>query len=239
LLPLPDELPDLLEELDFVRDRLAELLRLPLLVLPLPVARFEVEPLPLFELELLPRFEAGLLPRFEAELLPRFEAELLPRLEAELLPDFVAVLVPPWRLDRPDSLSDSCEESLWPVPSSCSSSSFPMSFFATPTAAGTATPRAAPAMTFLPVDIPSLSSCSFSFSLSFSFSIWSSSASLERQLSTGLVERLDEAWDDPFADDLRSVLGEITADGSCCVLGRREEGVSRGVPPAREHGVQD
>jgi hypothetical protein len=196
LLPLPDELPDLLEELDFVRDRLAELLRLPLLVLPLPVARFEVEPLPLFELELLPRFEAGLLPRFEAEplplfelellprfeagLLPRFEAELLPRLEAELLPDFVAVLVPPWRLDRPDSLSDSCEESLWPVPSSCSSSSFPMSFFATPTAAGTATPRAAPAMTFLPVDIPSLSSFSFSFSLSFSFSfsIWTSIASL-------------------------------------------------------------
>jgi hypothetical protein len=43
-------------------------------------------------------------------------------------------------------------------PSSPPSSPFPSSFFATPTAAGTATPMAAPAATFLPVDIPSFSS---------------------------------------------------------------------------------
>ena len=46
--------------------------------------------------------------------------------------------------------------------SSPSSSPFPSNFFATPTAAGTATPSAAPATTFWVVDIPSSSFLPFS-----------------------------------------------------------------------------
>jgi hypothetical protein len=46
------------------------------------------------------------------------------------------------------------------------SSLSPINFLATPTAAGTATPSAAPATTFLPVDMPSFSFSSISLSFS-------------------------------------------------------------------------
>jgi hypothetical protein len=122
---------DLPEELDFARDPLDwpdDPLRLPLLLLSLPLARFEVE--------------------------------LLPRLLAD-------VRLRPEVVDCAGLSRRSSEESLWSSAPACSSSSFPISFFATPTAAGTATPMAAPAMTFLPVDMPSVS-------VSFSCSIWTS-----------------------------------------------------------------
>jgi hypothetical protein len=95
-----------------------------------------------------------------------------PLLVVRRLPDFA---VEPVRFFVPDerlrlelleraALRPPCRErpalpppSSWPSPS-------PISFLATPTAAGTATPIAAPATTFLPVDIPSFSLPSFSFS---------------------------------------------------------------------------
>ncbi|MGN6431296.1 MAG: hypothetical protein ACTHNB_11280 [Gaiellaceae bacterium] len=58
-----------------------------------------------------------------------------------------------------DALRRPCCDRPPPPPSSWSSLS-PISFLATPTAAGTATPSAAPATTFLLVDMPSLSSIS-------------------------------------------------------------------------------
>jgi hypothetical protein len=60
--------------------------------------------------------------------------------------------------DAPPSLSSSSDSD----DSSSSSSPSPSSFFATPTAAGTATPRAAPATTFCVVDMPSSSFSPFS-----------------------------------------------------------------------------
>jgi len=95
-----------------------------------------------------------------------------PLLVVRRLPDFavdpVRFFVPDERL-RPELLERDaprppCGER--PPPPSSWSSLSPISFLATPTAAGTATPIAAPATTFLPVDIPSFS---FSFP-SFSFS---------------------------------------------------------------------
>jgi hypothetical protein len=153
VLPPDDELRDLpLDELALVRDRLVdpdEPLRLRLLLpLLLPLDRLEAERL------LLERFAAELLlplDRFDPELLPlldRFDAELPRRVACEdrlraELPDFRPVCPEPWPS---------------PPPSFCwSSSPLPRSFFATPTAAGTATPAATPATTFLPVDIPSFS----------------------------------------------------------------------------------
>jgi hypothetical protein len=88
------------------------------------------------------------------------------------LPDFavepVRFFVPderlPLELPERAALRLPCRERpALPPPSSWSSLS-PISFLATPTAAGTATPIAAPATTFLPVDIPSVSLPSFSFS---------------------------------------------------------------------------
>lgn len=66
--------------------------------------------------------------------------------------------VRPELLER-DALRRPCCDRPPPPPSSWSSLS-PISFLATPTAAGTATPSAAPATTFLLVDMPSLSSIS-------------------------------------------------------------------------------
>ena len=143
-----DELPDLwLEELDFAcdpLDRLDEPLRLVLLP---DLWREELD----FAFDPLDRLDEPLRP----VLLPRFDVERLARLvfEDRLWPDRAGFCCCFW------------ERSLAPLSApSCSSSPFPMSFFATPTAAGTATPMAAPARTFLPVDTPSLS-------LSFSSSI--------------------------------------------------------------------
>ena len=90
-----------------------------------------------------------------------------PLLVVRRLPDFavdpVRFFVPeelrPELLERDALRPPCCERPPSPSPSSWSSLS-PISFLATPTAAGTATPIAAPATTFLPVDIPSFS---FSF----------------------------------------------------------------------------
>jgi hypothetical protein len=134
------------------RDRLVdpdEPLR-PRLVLPLlPLDRLEAEPL-----LLLVRFAAEpLLPldRFDPELLPlldRFDAELPRRVAWD---DRLRAELPDFRPVCPEPLPS-------PPPSFCwSSSPLPRSFFATPTAAGTTTPAATPATTFLPVDIPSFS----------------------------------------------------------------------------------
>jgi len=154
LLPPEDELPDLrldeldrardpldlLDELDRARDPLDLLddaLRLPLFLLPVLDRRDEALLLLLLLLLLLEP-----LARFFVEPRPRVVCE--GRLRPELLD--LARLRPPC-----------CERLPSRAPSSWSSSPFPRNFFATPTAAGTATPMAAPATTFLPVDIPSFS----------------------------------------------------------------------------------
>jgi len=49
-----------------------------------------------------------------------------------------------------------------------------------------------------------------------------------------LVERFDEARDDPVADDLGPVRGEVLAGGGRCVLGRGEQRIARRVPAARQ-----
>ena len=159
-------------------------------------------------------------------------------LRDELEPDRV---FPPDEPLRPDPLDpppapELCDAwpSCSPLPSSCcccswssSSSPLPSSFLATPTAAGTAIPTAAPATTFFPVDIPP---CSLSFSISsLSFSICSLSlsiSSLRSSLSWSapsarLVERVDEARDDPLAEDVRAVVGDVLARGPCSILGGR------------------
>jgi hypothetical protein len=75
------------------------------------------------------------------------------RLDARLRPRWAPpARWPSWRPCSPSELD------------SDSSSSLLISFFATPTAAGIATPTAAPAATFLPVDIPSSCSDVSSFS---------------------------------------------------------------------------
>ena len=102
--------------------------------------------------------------------LARLDDPLLP---VRRLPDFavepVRFFVPDDRL-RPElleraALRPPCRERPLP-PRSFWSSPSPISFLATPTAAGTATPSAAPATTFLLVDMPSLSLCSIATFLS-------------------------------------------------------------------------
>jgi len=151
--PRDDPLPLLLLAVDPRDDPLLRLL-------PLVVRRDEPLLLPLLLLLLL--LPVLLLLLLLPELLPRFAVEDRPRLDCEdpRRPEL---------LDRARLPPPCCE--LLPAPSSCSSSPFPRSFFATPTAAGTATPIAAPATTFLPVDIPSFSSFSFSGAISTSLSL--------------------------------------------------------------------
>jgi hypothetical protein len=101
----------------------------------------------------------------------RLRDELEPeRLRDELEPDLLLPRELLVRRDRLDAVLEPARERLperccRPPPSCCCwpspSSPLPSSFLATPTAAGTAIPTAAPATTFLPVDIPS-------WSLSFS-----------------------------------------------------------------------
>ena len=90
-----------------------------------------------------------------------------PRLDVER-----ARLVPLVRLREEEELDvrpgDESPESDSEDPSS--SSPLPRNFFATPTAAGTATPKAAPATTFCVVDMPSPSSPPFSSFIVSSFS---------------------------------------------------------------------
>jgi hypothetical protein len=126
-------------------------------------------------------------------------------LRAELRPDEVLPPPPP---DSPDSPSDS---------------SSPSSFFATPTAAGIATPIAAPATTFCGVESPP------PFSSSSSAAIGTS-----RKLAglAGLVERLDESRHDSLPDDIRPVLCEILARRLGSVLGDRDEDPGRRFPRA-------
>jgi hypothetical protein len=81
--------------------------------------------------------------------------EDLPRLDAER-----ARLVLPLPRELPPLVELCSLDS--DASSSPSSSPFPRNFFATPTAAGTATPSAAPATTFWVVDIPSSSFPPFS-----------------------------------------------------------------------------
>jgi hypothetical protein len=157
LLPPEDELPDRrLDELDLARDPPVELdrarepldllddaLRLPLLLLPVLDRRDEA----LVLLLLAP--------------LARFFVEPRPRVVCE-------DPLRPGLLDLARLRPPCCERLPSGAPSSWSSSPFPRNFFATPTAAGTATPMAAPATTFLPVDIPSFSLSLFSISTSIS-----------------------------------------------------------------------
>jgi len=108
--------------------------------------RDEPERDPLFDLD-----DPELEPlRDEPEREPLFEPEALPR------PDRLEPPLAPPELREP-------ELPCWSSPPS--SSPLPSSFLATVTAAGTAIPTAAPATTFLPVDMPS---CSLSFSISTS-----------------------------------------------------------------------
>jgi hypothetical protein len=110
-----------------------------------------------------------------------------------------------------------------------SSSSEPMSFFATPTAAGIATPRAVPATTFVVVDSPSSSSFDISTSRSLRFVI-----GLLR-----FVERFDELRHDALAQDLRSMRRDVLAGGLGCVVGEREQHVGCGFPARRGGRSED
>jgi hypothetical protein len=134
-------------------------LRLPLeelrLRLPLDEARLRV---PLDELRLRVPLEALRLAL--DELLDRFAEPDRPLDERDRL------FVDPERGRLVDPERER-ERAVWPErrrppsPRCCWSPSSSLSnFLATPTAAGTATPRAAPAATFLPVDIPSFSTSS-------------------------------------------------------------------------------
>jgi hypothetical protein len=94
---------------------------------------------------------------------PDFEPDLLELPEPPELLEPERARLPEERLPRavvPES-PERWELSPWSCCSSCSRSSWPpfcpISFFATLTAAGTATPNAAPATTFFVVDIPSSS----------------------------------------------------------------------------------
>jgi len=158
LLPPPEELEErrLLDDVEREAD-VPDLDRLPLARLddPLLAARrlaaFAVEPVRFFAPDERLRPEPP--ERLPLVLPERLPLELPEPLRLEL-PERPALRPPPcWA--RPPS-----------PPLSSWSSLSPISFLATPTAAGTATPSAAPATTFLPVDIPSLS---FSFP-PFSFS---------------------------------------------------------------------
>jgi hypothetical protein len=162
--PVPDR-----ERVPVLRDRVPVLflrvpvlfLRVPVVFLRVPVERARVEvllrrvpvlflrvPVLLRELLLFLRVPLEARPRLDVE-----RARLVPveRLRELRAPELRRVLEPP-RLDPPSLDSDE----------SSSSSPLPMSFFATPTAAGTATPSAAPATTFWVVDIPSSSPPPFS-----------------------------------------------------------------------------
>jgi hypothetical protein len=165
---------DLVDELERPRDPLEPLDELERARDPLDLLDDPLR-VPLALLRVLDRLAPALLPvldRREEELLLllllllvleplRFAVEPRPRLawEDPLRPELLdlARLRPPC-----------CERLPSLAPSPWSSSPFPRNFFATPTAAGTATPMAAPATTFLPVDIPSFSLSLFSISTSIS-----------------------------------------------------------------------
>src|SRR5207248_2625974 len=102
------------------------------------------------------------------------------------------------------------------------------SFLATAAAAGTATPSAAPAATFLPVDMPSFSASSMLDLLGRK-----RSAPAAR-----LVEALDEARDDVLADEIGPVLREVLAGGAGRILGGRNERVTRCLPASRQNRVE-
>jgi hypothetical protein len=78
-----------------------------------------------------------------------------------------------------------------PPPSSWSSLS-PISFLATPTAAGTAMPSAAPATTFLPVDMPSFVVV-FHFDLPFVDLRAQPRASLNESINLGMIRSLTKS----------------------------------------------
>jgi hypothetical protein len=211
VLPLArfDELPEreLLERADELRlPELEPELRLP--ELPLPELRLPELPLPELRLPELP------LPELRLPELPLPELrpfELPERLPLDPLRDRLPCEPP--ELPRSDEPSSGLSSSLPPI-----------SFLATPTAAGTATPRAAPAAIFFPVDIPpSCESCSAIVSSLFS----------PRLAAAGVVERLDEARDDAVPHDLGCVLGH---EGPCRagrVLRGGKKRVARGLPAAR------
>jgi hypothetical protein len=218
LLPPPDELDDLrpLDELD------REVLDFEELDLDEPdrdLARVPDDRLdePLRVLARLPDFAV--------------EAACFFVVEARLRPE---LLEPREPLERPElferaELRRPCCEPPPSLPLCSSSSPLPINFLATPTAAGTATPIAAPATTFLPVERPS----------PFSFSSISTSLTGSARSAARLVERVDELRDDPFADEVRSILREVLTRCPGRILGSRNEGVPRRVPTAREDGAHD
>jgi hypothetical protein len=158
--------------------------------------------------------------------------------------DLAEVLLPPlW--PRPSAALSSPPPSLSPSESESSSSSPPTSFFATPTAAGMATPIAAPAITFFGVDRPPLSVPSSSIDEpSSSADEPSSSAAITHLLSRAaigasccrstlrLVERVDEPWHDAIPHEVGAALGEVAARGVRGVLRERDERVTRRIPSA-------
>jgi hypothetical protein len=134
------------DPLRLVEPPLDELLLEALLLEELP---FELEPLRLRE-----ELDELLVDLLEEDERLRPDEELR-RPDEEPLPDPLEPLeLTPRRPLLPDDCSSPCVSS--------SSPPFPISFFATAAAAGTATPNAAPATTFFVVDVPS--SASFSTS---------------------------------------------------------------------------
>jgi hypothetical protein len=155
---------------------------------------------------------------------------LLPLRLRELLARFVEPLLDPLlareaverareRLEL-EPLRDRCPDERRRLPPPCwflpSSSSLPSSFLPTATAAGTATPTAAPAATFLRVDMPSFPS---------SISAISTSSSLSGQLPPlASLNELDEAGHDLLANKLGPVFGEVLAGRSGRVALTRKSG---------------
>jgi hypothetical protein len=132
-------------------------LRVPLLFLRVPVERARV----VLFLRVPPVFLRDDVLRLRVPLVER------PRLDVDR-----ARLVPLVRLREAEELDVLPEDDPPESDSEDSSSSSPLprNFFATPTAAGTATPKAAPATTFCVVDMPSPSSPPFSSFIVSSFS---------------------------------------------------------------------
>jgi len=134
--------------------------------------------------------------------------------------DFRAPVLLDERALRP--LDDFDRAPLPPLSPSSPSSSELINFFATPTAAGIATPSAVPATTFCAVDSPSSSSFAM---VHLPRACQAGDAPL-----FGVVERLDELRDDPLAQDLGPVRRDVLSRRLGRVVGDGKQNVSGGIP---------
>jgi hypothetical protein len=150
-----------------------------------------------------------------------FRPEVLRELELFLDPDPLRRVDPPRRPELDSSPS--------PESSPSPSSSEPISFLATPTAAGIATPSAVPATTFCVVERPSSSS----------FDMLTSCAAACGPRLLRVVERLDEPGDDALPQDLGPVCGDVLAGRLRSVVGKRQQHVRRRVPTRLGCGRDD